>query len=131
MSMRVFTEADIDQMLNAVLRGSGKYTPDEAGWLYPEGAFSFNGPGGDDEPAIFNCGRGLLLEMQPQALRACEVLARRLRDKLAFSEAEDEHMIEVEIASAIGTVVSGTRKMKGLGRDLLKDLADRMGALHS
>ena len=127
MAKTELTEADIDQLLNAVLRGTSKMPSDGTHWLYPERHFSFNGPGDDDETAIFNSGGGLIMEFQPSARRSCEVLARRLREKLGLDEAGDESLIEIEIVTAIGEVVSGARKMKGLGGDLLKSLTERMG----
>ncbi|KRE56149.1 hypothetical protein ASG70_03025 [Phycicoccus sp. Soil748] len=112
--------------MRRVLKGTKKTVPGRDDWLLGVDTFSYLGEGGPDEDLIYSYGRSHLLTMNRSAREHMELLARRLQEHLALPEAADATLIQHEIASAIGGVLTGAREFAGLGRDLLGNIGELM-----
>lgn len=113
-------------MLNLVIRGTKKVPAPESSWLAGHETVWFEGSDGPDEDAFFNVRSGEVLRLDPGARRALAALSMGLMRQLDLRESGDVGLLWVEVLSAIGDVLSGARKLKGLGGALLGKLGERM-----
>ncbi|UUW88650.1 hypothetical protein [Pimelobacter simplex] len=67
-----------------------------------------------------------MLRLDPGARKALDALSLGLMRQLGLRETGDVNLLRVEVLSAIGDVLSGAPKLKGLGSALLGRLGERM-----
>jgi hypothetical protein len=122
----ILSEQDVDEMLNLVIQGTEKVTAPESSGLAGTETFWFTESDAPDEHAYFNLRSGEVLQMDPGARKALDILALGLMRQLGLRESGDVNILRVEVLVGIGAVLTGARKLKGLGGALLARLGERM-----
>ncbi len=129
MPTEVLTEQDADFLLHMIIRHSGRAeSQPDVDCLRPRGVLTFDGSGGDDEPALVRTGNGTVVRIDRPGLEAVDVLARRLRAHLGVATATSDDDLRAEVLRLTCSVIdASTRpKTRNLGRRLLEETAERL-----
>lgn len=116
---------EINKLLSRILRGSKRVKRSPEDWLVPVGMPRFKGPGDAGEVMLYGLDRDSDLEVDHPAQETLRVLALLLQSQLKSPEQADAHYIEREIMAAIGDIMCGAAKAKGLGQRLTGLVAER------